>query len=88
MGACNDCGAPVGSIDELAAHYAKAHDGMPRFRFYDQGKETVVCAGCGVDVTPRVVETDDAAPKMAWDYTVHLEQELARGRIGHHGGEK
>jgi len=42
MGACNDCGANVGDITELAAHAKAAHDGMPRIRFWDGKKETML----------------------------------------------
>lgn len=90
MGACNDCGAAVSSVKDLGDHYEKTHPGMPRYRFYDGIKETVVCPECGADVTPRVVRSDGVTPKTDWDYTVHIEQEKLkelRGQ-GSHGGDK
>jgi hypothetical protein len=92
MGFCNDCGAAVANVKVIGDHYKEAHDGMPRFRYFDEktGVETQLCADCLVDVTPHVVSTQGETPKTDWDYSVHQQQERikeARGQ-GHHGGEK
>jgi len=42
MGACNDCGASVADVEALPAHAKAAHDGMPRIRFWDGKKETML----------------------------------------------
>ena len=42
MGACNDCGASVADVTDLAEHAKDKHDGMPRIRFWDGKKETML----------------------------------------------